>query len=127
MKRLLYTAIATITAFTMGCAGGKGFRSVGVDQFAETAKEPETQLVDVRTAEEHTAGHIPGSINIDVKSDNFIDEASRTLDKKRPVAVYCRSGRRSKNAAEQLAGKGFKVIELDSGYSGWVKAGKHIE
>lgn len=124
MKYLLYAAIATAMAFIIGCNGEKGFESVGVDAFAKIAEQPGVQLIDVRTAEEHAEGHIAGSTNIDVKSDSFIEIASRTLDKGKPVAVYCRSGRRSKKAAEQLVENGYKVIELDCGYNGWQKAGK---
>ena len=45
--------------------------------------------------------------------------AIASLDKKRTVAVYCRSGRRSKNAAGQLVKEGFKVVELEGGFLGW--------
>ena len=76
-------------------------------------------LVDVRTAEEYGLGHIENALNIDVKQDDFEETAIKTLPKNKTVAVYCRSGRRSKKAAEILSKNGYKVIELDSGYTGW--------
>ena len=49
------------------------------------------------------------------------DEAEQveTLDKVRPVALYCRSGRRSKLAAEQVVQAGFEVVELNGGILSW--------
>lgn len=114
----------TFTACTPGANNQSAFVSVSVEQFAADIANPQVQLVDVRTPGEHAAGSIPGSMNIDVKSDDFATCASRQLDKERPVAIYCRSGRRSKTAADILVGLGYKVIELDSGYNGWVEAGR---
>ena len=44
-----------------------------------------------------------------------------------PVAVYCKSGRRSRNAARLLSQKGFKVYNLDKGFESWKENGKEIE
>jgi len=57
-------------------------------------------------------------VNIDVKSDDF-DKQITTLDVSRPVAVYCRSGRRSKVAAARLSKAGYEVIELNNGILSW--------
>ena len=97
------------------------FSSVEVDEFAKVIATPHVQLVDVRTPEEFAEGNIPSSINIDVKSDNFMERATTELDKAHTVAIYCRSGRRSKIAAQQLHDAGYTVIELDSGFLGWEK------
>ena len=84
------------------------------------------QLVDVRRPEEYDAGHIENAMLINVLDSTFIDKAKTMLDISKPVAVYCRSGKRSKDAANKLARRGYKVLELDSGYLGWVayKEGK---
>ena len=104
---------------------GKGeIVSVGVDEFARAIADSTVQLVDVRTSEEYSQGTIPGSVNIDVNSGNFCVTADSLLDKNRTVAVFCRSGRRSKKAAEILSLNGFNVVELDKGYNSWVEAGK---
>ena len=126
MKNFMAMAAMTLafTACTPGANNQSAFTSVSVEQFAADIVNPQVQLVDVRTPGEHAAGSIPGSMNIDVKSDDFATCASRQLDKERPVAIYCRSGRRSKTAADILVGLGYKVIELDSGYNGWVEAGR---
>ena len=53
--------------------------------------------------------------------------ADSTLQKDRPVALYCRSGKRSKKAATILSEKGYVVYDLDKGFEEWKKAGKEIE
>lgn len=97
-----------------------GFKSVAVQEFANIIADTTTViLVDVRTAEEYGSGHIENALNIDVKQDNFEKNAINMLPKDKTIAVYCRSGRRSKKAAEILSKNGYNVIELDSGYTGW--------
>ena len=85
-------------------------------------------MVDVRTPEEFAEGHIPGSLNIDVKDkEHFPTSVDKLLNREKKVAVYCRSGRRSRTAAEHLTGKGFKVYNLNKGILHWEKKGKKIE
>ena len=97
------------------------FRRVDVAEFKEFIDNPDVQLVDVRTAEEYNAGHIPGSINIDVLKGH--EELTATLDPERPVALYCRSGRRSETAGWVLEKVFFRnVVDLKGGYNEWVKS-----
>lgn len=79
------------------------------------------QLLDVRSAAEYSEGHIKGAVNIDVLQPGFIDKAEKELTLESPVYVYCRSGRRSMTAAELLARKGYRVVNLDGGILGWEK------
>ncbi len=88
------------------------------EEFAKVITDKTVQLVDVRTPDEFNEVHIPGAVNIDVKNSDFPVEAEK-LDKERPVAVYCRSGARSKIAAKILADKGYKVYDLDKGIMNW--------
>ena len=122
MKTIL-TAILIIAAAAIycSCKKEKSFTSVNVQEFANTIAQPGTQIVDVRTAEEYATGHIDGSINIDVKKDNFKETATTLLDKEKSVALYCRSGRRSKLAAGILSAQGYSIVELDGGYNEWTK------
>lgn len=76
-------------------------------------------LVDVRTADEFGEGHIAGAMNIDVLEKDFKDIATKTLDKDKTIAVYCRSGRRSLNAADILQKEGYSVVNLKGGYMAW--------
>ena len=104
------------------------YQNLTSTQFEELIKNPNVQLVDVRTLAEHMEGHIPGSLNINVKDEEGFPEAvDELLDKGREVAVYCRSGRRSRTAADLLIKKGFKVYNLDKGILNWIEEGREIE
>lgn len=100
---------------------GGNFRRVDVAGFKEFIANPDVQIVDVRTAEDYNAGHIPGSINIDVLKGH--EELAATLDPERPVALYCRSGRCSETAGRVLEKVFFRnVVDLKGGYNEWVKS-----
>ena len=122
-----------VCAFSLGlwaCTGKQKveYKNLTSAQFEELIKSPNVQLVDVRTLAEHMEGHIPGSLNINVKDEEGFPEAvDELLDKGREVAVYCRSGRRSRTAADLLIKKGFKVYNLDKGILNWIEEGREIE
>ena len=94
---------------------------------ARLEADPSIQLVDVRTVAEYTEGHIPGSLNINVLDEQFAANVDELLDKNHSVAVYCKSGRRSRNAARILTKKGFHVVNLDKGFENWKELDKPIE
>ena len=121
MKHSLITLIATFLGSLLGCNAAE-FKSVTPPEFQEVIADTAVQVLDSRTAEEYADGHIARAINIDVLKDDFADIATKTLDARRTVAVYCRSGRRSKKAAQILVQKGFRVVELDNGFIGWTEA-----
>ena len=101
------------------------FKTVDVEEFAKAVSDTSSVVLDVRTPAEHAEGHIPGThFNIDVLEDSYTETAIKTLPKDKRVALYCRSGNRSKNAARILAEKGYQVLELGTGFRGWVAAGK---
>ena len=123
-----------VCAFSLGlwaCATGNKkaeYKNLTSAQFEELIKNPNVQLVDVRTLAEHMEGHIPGSLNINVKDEaNFPTAVDSLLNKGQDVAVYCRSGRRSRTAADILVKKGFKVYNLDKGILNWMEEGREIE
>ena len=105
---------------------GEDFESVSADEFATLIADSDIQRLDVRTVAEYSEEHIPGSININVLDNEFGTNIEELLQKDRPVAVYCKSGRRSRNAANILVKKGFKVYNLDKGILDWKELGKEI-
>ena len=117
MKKLRIMAFLAGLCAIFGCSA-TGFESVGADEFARKIAKEGVQIVGVRTASEYAEGHIPNAVNIDVYSPDFAEKIAK-LDKERTVAIYCRSGRRSKSAAEQAVKQGFKVVELDGGVLSW--------
>ena len=112
------------------CAGKKKaeYKNLTSAQFEELIKNENVQVLDVRTLAEYMEGHIPGSLNINVKDEaNFPTAIDELLVKGREVAVYCRSGKRSRTAADILVKKGFKVYNLDKGILNWMEEGREIE
>ncbi len=83
------------------------------------------QLVDVRTPEEFDAGTIENSVNMNFHGENF-DQQLTTLDKNKPVMIYCQAGAeggRSGQTLAKLKEMGFQeVYELAGGYAGWSAA-----
>jgi len=124
MKRL-FTFMALLISLFTNC-GGQNFRSVNAADFEQIIKQPDVIVLDSRTAQEYADGHIRNAVNIDVKAADFAQKAIATLDKSKTIAVYCRSGRRSKIAAATLAKNGFTVVELDCGIMCWTSAGKEV-
>ena len=103
------------------------FKIVDANEFAKYIQDKNVTVLDVRTPAEHAEGYIPGTdFNIDVLEDSYTKIASEKLTKDKPVALYCRSGNRSKKAAKILADKGYEVVELGTGFRGWVAAGKKV-
>ena len=106
---------------TSAC-GQQNFENTDVKGFAELAANPNAVIVDVRTAEEFNEGHIDGALNIDVKQEDFLKKAKAVLSTEKKIAVYCRSGRRSANAAEMLAAEGYQCVNLQGGILAWKEA-----
>lgn len=76
------------------------------------------QLIDVRSFEEFQEKHVKGAQSIVFDAD--FEENILKLDKSAPVAVYCRTGRRSKECSQVLKEQGFtKIYELEGGLEKW--------
>lgn len=117
LKRIL-VALGVCSAVV---ANAGEFTSLSVTEFASAIKNDSVVVVDVRSAAEYKSGYIAGAQNIDVRSSSFQTEAAK-LDKNKRIAVYCRSGKRSKMAANIMSDLGYQVIELNSGIMGWQNA-----
>ena len=119
-KTIGLLALACVLLFSC-----KPHTDLDVEAFASRL-QPDAQLVDVRTAEEFAAGHLPGAVNVDMGDESFLSRANASLDKRKAVLMYCRTGRRSTDAARQLRRSGFGVYTLDGGYQAWQQAGKTV-
>lgn len=92
---------------------------VSPEEMQEIQNDKSVQVVDVRTTKEHCSEAIPNSQNIDFNSPTFDEEVS-SLDKNRPVLLYCKTGRRSAECAKKLENAGFvKIYDLQGGISRW--------
>ena len=120
MKKLFYIFGVALVMMT-ACSNGKGYTSVSVDEFAKVIADNQVQLIDTRTEAEFNEGHIPGAINIDVNESGFEAKVGQKIDKTRPIALYCRGGRRSKIAAERIVALGYDdITELNTGFLSWM-------
>jgi phage shock protein E len=124
LRRGLATA-AVATALLAGataCSSGGGVEHLPAAEFAQSVTKANTVVVDVRTAQEFAAGHLPGAINIDIDGGSF-DSQIAGLDKSKHYTLYCHSGRRSGIAAQKMADAGFKdVVDLKGGIQTWTGA-----
>lgn len=120
MKKLLTCLLATL-GLTTAC-GQQNFENAEVREFAELIADSNVVVLDVRTAAEFAEGHIQGAVLIDQGQSDFMEKAKATLPAGKTIAVYCRSGRRSANAAGRLADAGYKCVNLKGGIMAWKKA-----
>ena len=104
MKKLLTCLLATL-GLTTAC-GQQAFENTDVQGFAELIADTNVVVLDVRTAAEFAEGHIQRAILIDKGQRDLVEKTKATLPRDKTIAVYCRSGRRSSNAAGRLADAG---------------------
>jgi thioredoxin len=121
--RKLFT-IALLAILFNSCGSGQTNSTTKTNlsaiEFAEKLKEmPSAAILDVRTPDEFSKGHLANALNYDWNGNEF-DKQIATLDKSQPVLVYCLSGGRSSSAATKMRSEGFKTVyELDGGIMKW--------
>ena len=124
MKKLIMIISAALCSL-LGCtAQQQKFESLDTEAFEQVISDTSVVRLDVRSIDEYSDGHIANAVNIDVTKDDFEARATSLLPKDKTMAVYCRSGRRSKKAAGIREEDGYKVIERNNGITRWINAGK---
>ena len=124
MKKI-FTLLLAALGLTTAC-GQQNFDNYDVKEFAELIADSNVVILDVRKADEFAEGHITGAVLIDQFQSDFIEQARAKLPKEKTIAIYCRSGRRSANAAGKLAGIGYKCVNLKGGIIAWKEAGMPV-
>lgn len=111
--------VVLLLTFTVRCfadtgKGGKSYRSVSMAEgMKKMAASESFVLLDVRRPEEYKGGHIPGAVLLTNETMTPALAERLVPDKGKEVYVYCRSGRRSKDAAGKLVKMGYtNVIEI---------------
>ena len=101
---------------------------LGADAFEQQLEITSDKIIlDVRTPSEYHQGHLANAILVDVQSSDFRDQV-RTLDKSKPLFVYCASGIRSEEAVQILYNQGqTNIYELEGGFHEWLAAGKSFK
>ena len=121
IRRLLPFILSIMLLSSCSAAGGAatGYRQISMDEAVEMMKKESGYIIlDVRRPDEYAEGHIPGAINLPNESIGTaaIDELP---DKAQLILVYCRSGRRSKEAAEKLVKLGYTNVVEFGGILDW--------
>ena len=122
MKKLIPILLSAL--MLTGCTGAGNstnntYRQISMDEAVTMMAEATGYIIlDVRRVDEFATGHIPGAINVANESIGT-DEISELPDKNQLIMVYCRSGRRSKEAAEKLVKLGYTNIVEFGGILDW--------
>ena len=123
MKKLLFLLLAVMLLTACAHTKENDQEAAYMNITAEEAKqimdsEDGYIILDARTQEEYDQGHIPGAIVI--SHEEIAEKAEEVLtDKDQLILVYCRSGRRSKIAAEALVELGYTNIKEFGGIIDW--------
>ncbi|NQZ42803.1 MAG: rhodanese-like domain-containing protein [Flavobacteriaceae bacterium] len=109
-------------AMVLSCQGQKDSSIQIVDKthIKSEVIGKEVQLIDVRTPAEFEAGHIEGASNFNITDSATFLEQLASLDKNKPVYLYCKLGGRSGKAAQILKKEGFtNIFDYSGGYQDW--------
>ncbi len=123
MKKYLILSNIIIAFLIISCADGQNKStktSLSASEFSEKIKQtPKAPVIDVRTPDEFSKGHLKSAKNININGNDFNQQISK-IEKSKPVFVYCLSGARSSSAASYMRSSGFKeVYELSGGIMKW--------
>ncbi len=121
IKRLLPLILSSLLLSACSAPAGLSgsYRQIGMDEATAMMKEKTNYIIlDVRTPEEYADGHIPAAINVPNETIGT-EEIPALPNKAQLILVYCRSGRRSKEAAEKLVKLGYTNIVEFGGILDW--------
>lgn len=121
MKKNAIALFLLLSLFVTGCAspGAAAYRRVSMQEAVDMmADEDGCIILDVRTAQEFASGHIPGAMLLP-NEDIGTEEIAQLPDKSQLILVYCRSGNRSKQAADKLVRLGYTNIVEFGGINSW--------
>jgi rhodanese-related sulfurtransferase len=124
MKSVKYSLVYVLALFSAVSCQGQGKRAevLTPEKFEQKLSATPTRiLLDVRTPEEYSEGHLAEAQLINYYNSDFKNQLS-LLDKTKPVFVYCKSGRRSGASADLLIELGFtEVYDLEGGFTAWAE------
>ncbi len=128
-SRFFFTLLAfpLLAAAGAGGEGGPAIREVGPAEaralIRENAGNSDFVVLDVRTPEEFSRGHLEGAVLVDYRSPGFREEMAGR-DKTKTYLVYCRTGNRSARALEIMKELGFRrYYHLEGGIKRWLEEG----
>lgn len=126
MKRFFVFICSLLSVSNFNCETSNKNVTLLTPKDFQTHLSEEVQLIDVRTSKEFNAGHLNGAKNINFFGKDFL-KVIDTLDKEKPVFIYCRSGKRSGKSAVEFQKAGFSIIyDLKGGILKWKSEGFEI-
>ncbi|MBR3681499.1 MAG: rhodanese-like domain-containing protein [Clostridia bacterium] len=119
-KRLLPFILSLLLLSSCGTSGGSSeYKQITTSEAVKMMESEKNYIIlDVRRADEFAEGHIPGAINV-ANEEIGTEEIPELPDKSQLILVYCRSGRRSKEASEKLVKLGYTNIVEFGGILDW--------
>jgi thioredoxin len=123
MTKYISIILVSVAFIFNSCTNGQSSpsnTSISADEFSKKIAElPAAPIIDVRTPGEFSQGHLINALNYDISTGEFENKIA-SLDKLKPVLVYCMSGSRSTYAVRFMKSNGFKeVYELNGGIMKW--------
>ena len=112
IKRLLPFVLSLMLFSSCGTPGSSslGYRQISMNEAVKMMKDEKNYIIlDARSPDEYAEGHIPGAINVP-NEEIGTAEIAKLPSKSQLILVYCRSGRRSKEASEKLVKLGYTNI-----------------
>ena len=112
----------------VSCQSNAQQNHLTVEMFEKAIENKEAQLLDVRTLSEYNSGHLKNALLADWTDSEIFKKRIQSLDKNKPVLVYCLSGGRSSAAVNWLKKAGFQqVYHMEGGMVAWKQADKPVE
>lgn len=99
-------------------SGDSAYRKITAEDAKKLMEQGSVTIVDVRTPEEYAEAHVPGAVNIP-NEDIGSEQPEALPDQEAALIVYCRTGRRSKEASDKLLTLGYKNISDMGGIVDW--------
>lgn len=121
MTLKIFISYLSIIFLFISCSITTEHQYISTKEMEEIMIMEDVQLIDVRSLEDYSKKHLLGAQRIE--SDENFEKNILHLDKAKPVAVYCNTGRTSKECTEILKKNGFvKIYELKDGLENWEKS-----
>lgn len=118
MKKRILPLVCSALMMLTGCGSG-GYQKISQKEAKEMMDTQQVLVLDVREQSEYDSGHIPGAVLLPVGTIDEATAAAVIPEKDAAVLVYCRSGSRSKRAAQALADLGYTGIYDFGGILSW--------